>query len=203
MSYCPHCSEPLPKPVKICPYCKRSIDLSLFSSLYQPGESSVTSRKIRRKIWFREKLMIILPIISVLIGFTVGVILTYGFSVAQFAATEQDYENQIEVLRTEINNRDRNSASSKLEQSQVLADKDRIIASLAEQTQIYSRMMTFTSRLARECTITPNSPQDIDFFQRNVRYLQSLFNQEQDKLKETTFTVPANYSLSPIPQFLE
>jgi hypothetical protein len=64
-------------------------------------------------------------------------------------------------------------------------------------------MITFTSRLARNSTITPNSPQDIDYFQRNIRYLQSLFNQEQEKLMETTYDSTRTYNLTPVPQFLE
>jgi hypothetical protein len=95
------------------------------------------------------------------------------------------------------------AASSQSEVNRTIAEKDQIIAALAEQNHIYSRMIAFTSRLSRNSTITPNSPQDIDYFQRNIRYLLSLFEQEQEKLRETSFDVPDSYSLIPIPQFLE
>jgi hypothetical protein len=64
-------------------------------------------------------------------------------------------------------------------------------------------MIAFTSRLARNSTITPTSPQDIDYFQRNIRYLQNLFNQEQEKLAETSYETPGSFNLIPIPQLLE
>ena len=94
-------------------------------------------------------------------------------------------------------------ANAQRDLNKAIAEKDLIISSLTEQNQIYSRMIAFTNRLARNSTITPTSPQDIDYFQRNIRYLQSLFNQEQDKLKETSYTSPETFNLIPIPQFLE
>ena len=82
-------------------------------------------------------------------------------------------------------------------------EKDVIINSLTEQNNLFSRIIAFTSRLARNSTITPASPQDIDYFQRNIRYLQNQFNQEQEKLAETSYESPGNYNLTPIPQLLE
>ena len=203
MTYCPHCSESLPKPMKVCPHCKRSIDLHLISSMYGPGESSKVSKKIRRKIWFREKLIIILPLITLVIGFVVGAILMSIFSQTQFASSRTEYENQIATLQSTIQEMNKSAANSQSEVNRTIAEKDQIIAALAEQNHIYSRMVAFTSRLSRSSTITPSSPQDIDYFQRNIRYLLSLFEQEQEKLRETSFDVPDSYSLIPIPQFLE
>ncbi|MCK4560044.1 MAG: hypothetical protein KAV45_09695 [Calditrichia bacterium] len=203
MTYCPHCSAQLPKPMKICPFCKRTVDLDLISSVYKPGESSDIQRKIKRKIWFREKLIIILPIITLVIGFAAGAIVMFVYAEIQFASTRNDYEDRIATLQETIAERDQNAASSQLELNQILAEKDLIIASLTEQNQIFSRMIAFTSRLSRNSTITPNSPQDIDFFQRNIRYLQNLFNQEQEKLGETSYESSDSYNLVPIPQLLE
>jgi hypothetical protein len=203
MVYCPHCSERLPKPVTVCPYCKQAVDLRLISSLYEPTESSTVNKKIKRKIWFREKLLIILPIIALVIGFIGGVISMYIFSQAQFSSSRTEYENQISTLQRAISEGEKKVANSQGELNNVIAEKDLIISSLSEQNQIYSRMVAFTNRLARASTITPTSPQDIDYFQRNVRYLQSLFNQEQEKLKETSYTSPESFNLMPIPQFLE
>jgi len=203
MTYCPHCSEQLPKPTKICPFCKRTVDLGLISSVYKPGESSNIQRKVKRKIWFREKLIIILPIITLAIGLVAGAIAMFVYDEARFISTRNDYEEQITSLQATIEERDQNAASSQLESNQILAEKDLIITTLTEQNQIFSRMVAFTSRLARNSTITPNTPQDIDYFQRNIRYLQNLFNQEQEKLAETSYELPGSYNLIPIPQLLE
>lgn len=204
MRYCPHCSEPLPKPVKICPHCKKSIDIKLLSSLYHTdSESSALNKRIRRKIWFREKLIIILPILALAIGMVIGGIVMFSYSQLQFASTKEDYQNQISSLQATIEQQKETAANSQLQTSEILDEKDQIIAALNEQSQLLSRIIGFTNRLARNSTITPNSPQEIDYFQRNVRYLQSLFNQEQEKLAETSYTTDYNYSLNPVPQFLE
>jgi hypothetical protein len=189
--------------MKICPFCKRTVDLGLISSVYTPGESSDIQRKIKRKIWFREKLIIILPSITLAIGFVAGAIVMFVYDDVRFASTRNDYENRIATLQATIAERDQNAANSQLESNQLMTEKDLIIASLTEQNQLFSRMIGFTSRLARNSTITPSSPQEIDYFQRNIRYLQNLFNQEQEKLGETSYESPDSYSLIPIPQLLE
>lgn len=203
MSYCPHCSEQLPKPTKICPFCNKTVDLGMISSVYKPGESSDIQRKMKRKIWFREKLIIILPIIFLAIGLAVGAIAMFTFDEVRFASTRSDYEDRIDKLQSTIEEREQNAASSQLELNQTLVEKDLIIKSLTEQNQLFSRMIAFTSRLARNSTITPASPQDIDYFQRNIRYLQNLFSQEQEKLAETSYEPPGSFNLTPIPQLLE
>ena len=203
MSYCPHCSEQLPKPTKICPFCNKTVDLGMISSVYKPGESSDIQRKMKRKIWFREKLIIILPIIFLAIGLAVGAIAMFTFDEVRFESTRSDYEDRISKLQSTIEEREQNAASSQLELNQTLAEKDLIITSLTEQNKLFSRMIYFTSNLARNSTITPASPQDIDYFQRNVRYIQNLINQEQEKLAETSYESPGNFNLTPVPQLLE
>lgn len=203
MAYCPHCSEALPKPVKVCPFCNKAIDVGLISSMYKSSESSALDKKARRKIWFREKLLIILPIITMIIGLLVGAGIMLAVMEIQFASSRSSYEEQIQTLQDEINNREKLAANSNLELSNTIQDKDKIIASLTEQNSIFSRMNSFTNRLTRNCTITPNAPQDIDYYQRNIRYLQSLFQQEQENLKSTSYDSTKTYNLIPIPQFLE
>jgi hypothetical protein len=203
MPYCPHCSERLPKPTKICPFCNKTVDLGLISSVFKPGESSDIQKKMKRKIWFREKLIIILPVIFLAIGLAVGAIAMFVFDEIRFASTRTEYEDRISTLESTIEEHDQKAANSQIELNQTLAEKDLIIASLTEQNQLFSRMIAFTSRLARNSTITPASPQDIDYFQRNIRYLQNLFTQEQEKLAETSYESPGNYNLIPIPQLLE
>ena len=203
MAYCPHCSEELPKPVKVCPFCNKTIDLNLLSSMYKPGETSEMDKKIRRKIWFKEKLLIILPLLALIIGLAAGAAAMLVFMEIQFASSREGYEEKIAALQNEIEKQRQSVASSNQEMNDVIAEKDKIIRSLTEQNSIFSRMVAFTNRLARNSTITPNSPQDIDYYQRNIRYLQSLFEQEQEKLKETSYQSEDTYNLIPVPQFLE
>jgi len=203
MAYCPHCSEELPKPVKVCPFCNKTIDLNLLSSMYKPGETSETDKKIRRKIWFKEKLLIILPLLALIIGLAAGAAAMLVFMEIQFASSREGYEEKIAALQNEIEKQRQSVASSNQEMNDIIAEKDKIISSLTEQNSIFSRMVAFTNRLARNSTITPNSPQDIDYYQRNIRYLQSLFEQEQEKLKETSYQSEDTYNLIPVPQFLE
>ena len=203
MAYCPYCSEALPKPVKVCPFCNKAIDTNLISSMYKAGESSDVDKRVKRKIWLREKILIILPTLAVLIGLAVGAIAMLIFMEVQYAASRSSYEEQIKSLQDEIGKKEKSAANSNQELNNTILEKDKIIASLTEQNSIFSRMIAFTSRLTRASTITPTSPQDIDYFQRNIRYLQSLFNQEQEKLKQTSYDSTATYNLTPIPQFLE
>jgi len=203
MAYCPHCSEALPKPVKVCPFCNRTIDVDLLSAMYEPGESSELDKKVRRKIWFKEKLLFILPLLALIIGLVAGATGMLVFMEIQFESTRDAFEEQIASLQNEIEKQQQSVASSNQEMNDIIRDKDQIISSLTEQNSIFSRMISFTNRLARTSTITPVSPQDIDYYQRNIRYLQSLFEQEQEKLKETSYQSEATYNLVPIPQFLE
>jgi hypothetical protein len=203
MAYCPHCSEALPKPVKVCPFCKKAIDVHLLSALYEPGRSSDIDKKIRRKIWFKEKLLIILPLLALVMGLIAGAAAMLAFMETQYASSRENYENQINLLEEEIKKQQLSVANSSQEKSNLIAEKDKIISSLTEQNSIFSRMISLTNQLARTSTITPESPQDIDYYQRNIRYLQSLFNQEQEKLKETAYDSTGTYNLVPIPQFLE
>jgi len=202
-AYCPHCSAALPKPVKVCPFCNKAIDLNLLSSMYRPGESSEKDKKIRRKIWFKEKLLIILPLLTLIIGLAAGAATMLIIMEIQFASSREGYEEKITTLQNEIEKQRQSVASSNQEMNDIIAEKDKIINSLTEQNSIFSRMISFTNRLSRNSTITPNSPQDIDYYQRNIRYLQSLFEQEQEKLKETSYKSEDTYNLIPVPQFLE
>jgi hypothetical protein len=203
MVYCPHCSEALPKQVKVCPFCNKTIDAQLLSSLYEPGESSEVDKKIRRKIWFKEKLLFILPLLALIIGLVSGSAAMLAFTEIQYTSSRTAYEDQIKSLQEEIQKNQQSAVDSNQEMNKIIAQKDKIITSLAEQNSIFSRMVSFTNRLARSSTITPNSPQEIDFYQRNIRYLQSLFNQEQEKLREASYDSTGTFNLIPIPQFLE
>ena len=202
MSYCPHCSELLTKPVKICPYCRKAVDIDLFSQLVEPGDRSAKHKKVLRKIWLREHAYIILPAITVIIGMVIGAILLYGYGEVKFASERTDYEETIVQLENQIKQKEQAADNSSRGFQDQLDQKDQIITILTEQKDILGRIINFTNRFSTTSTITANSEQELDFFQRNVLYLNRQFEPQQEKLKETGYTPITTYNLLPIPQFL-
>lgn len=202
MSYCPHCSELLTKPVKICPYCKKTVDIDLYSQLVKPSESSGKSKKILRKMWIREHTNFILPAVTLVIGVVIGAILLYSYGEIKFASERSDYEEQIVQLENEIKLKEEAASNSSIGFQDQLDKKDQIITILAEQKDILGRIINFTNRFSNNSTITAGSEQELDFFQRNVLYLNRQFEAQQEKLKETGYTPINAYNLLPIPQFL-
>ena len=98
MQYCYHCSEPISKPAKICPHCKRTMDMSAFESLLAEHESSHLSKKSLRRIWRREHSYLFWPFLTLVIGFIIGGILTYGFAQLQFSLNLADGNLLIKTL---------------------------------------------------------------------------------------------------------
>lgn len=202
MSYCPHCSELLTKPVKICPYCKKSVDMSLFSKMVEPGETSSKNKKVKRTIWLREHASIIWPMITLILGVVIGAILLFSYGELKFASERTEYEEKITQLQDEIKQKEQAANNSSQGFQEQLDAKDQIITILSEQKDILGRIINFTNRLSRNSTITPNTQQEADFFQRNVLYLNNQFETEQEKLKEIEFTPINTYNLQPVPQLM-
>jgi len=202
MNYCPHCSKPLTKPVKVCPFCKKTVDIDMYAALFKPGETSTVSKKVIRKIWFQEHTNLIIPIISFIAGFILGAIILFGIAEAKFVSERSDYENRITELETVIKQKDQNANSTTAGFQTQINTKEAIINILLEQMDIMNRILNFTSRLANNSTITPNSAEEADYFKRNVLYLNRQFEIQQEKLKETGFSEPQSYNLIPIPQLL-
>lgn len=203
MDYCPYCAEQLTKSYKICPYCKKTLDTDLLKQLFEPGESSKIDKKLKMKIWYKEKSHIFYPILTLIIGFMVGAFLLYGFAQTQFSSERNGYQKQIAELQKTIEDRETSAGDEKQEFENRLAAKDEIIKILAEQNDIFSRLIYFTSRLSSNSTITPGSTEDIDYYRRNTLYLIRLFNEQQDKLKTTAYKTDKTFNLQSIPQLLE
>lgn len=203
MEYCPYCAEPLTKSYKICPYCKKSLDTELLKQIYQPGTSSKVDKKKLLKIWFMEKSHIIYPVITLIIGFIIGAILFYGFAQAEFAGERSDYRDQIADLNKTISDNTNSAGSVQQNLENTIAAKDTIITILTEQNDILNRVIFFTRRLATNSTITPNSAENQDYYRRNILYLIRSFEEQQEKLNNTEYSVEKTYDLRTIPQFLE
>jgi len=203
MKYCPHCSAPLHKVVDVCPECKNVINFELIGSLYEEGASSELNIKAKRKIWFKEHALIIFPLIALIIGLVAGGILMYGYLQIAFANERNDYEAKISELNATISQKNSAAASSSQEFTAQLAAKDEIINILKEQMELMGRAVNFTSRLARNSTITPTSTDEADFYRRNILFLNSELEKQEEALTATAYEAPRNYSLITIPQLVE
>jgi hypothetical protein len=203
MHYCPYCSAKLHKKVDVCPECKKVIDYKLLGNLFDEEESSHVNRKAARKIWLKERALIIFPVIALLIGLVAGAILMFGYLQIAFQNERSDYETSIADLNNVISQKNSAAQASTQQFQDSLVVKDQIISILAEQLDIMGRAVNFTNRLSRNCTITPNSIQEADFYRRNILYLNNQFNLQVEALKEIPYEPRRTYSVITIPEVME
>jgi uncharacterized membrane-anchored protein YhcB (DUF1043 family) len=203
MKYCPFCAEKLSKPVKVCPYCNKSLDLELFQEIYVSGESSEVNRKLLLKRWFKERTLIFYPIIALIIGLVAGIIITYGYSLVKFASEKSNYENQIVELQNILQQKETSAGNVQSDLQTQLLKKDEIIKILLEQKDLFSRLIYTTSRLSANSILTPNTPEDADNYKRNTLYLIQLFNDSQTNLNSKGLNDSKTYSLQTVPGLLE
>ena len=203
MHYCPYCSATLHKKVDVCPECKKVIDYGMLGDLFSEGDSSHVNKKAARRIWFKERALIFVPILTLLIGLVAGGILMFGYLQIAFQGERSEYENEITELNNVIaqNNSAAQSSSQQFEDS--LAVKEKIISGLSEQLDIMGRVVNFTNRLDRNSTITPNSAQEADFYRRNIIYLSNQFDLQVEALQETPYVPRRNYSVITLPSLVE
>ena len=203
MSYCPYCSAPLNRKSNICPECKKVLDVELLGDLYQADGSSGINSKARRRIWFRENALIIMPILTLVIGLVSGVILTFSYLQIAFQSERSDYDDQITELNKTISANKAAASSSSQDLQVQLAGKDSVITILEEQLDIMGRSITFTNRLARNSVITPNSADEADFYRRNIIYLDRQFKDQADILEKTSHTARRTYSVIALPDLIQ
>lgn len=202
MEYCPYCAEQILKPTKVCPNCKKSLDLDLLASMFKMGESTKSDKKIKKKIWFREHSHIIIPIITLLIGFVSGALILYGVAQAEFMTERSGYKAKIGELQKTIENNEKAAGSASQDFQKQLAHKDEIISVLDGQLENMSKVIIFTRRFSGRSSIKPLTPADSAYFVRNVRYLNRLFDEQQEKLKELGYENIRDYNLKTIPNIL-
>lgn len=203
MNYCPHCSQPIYKKVDVCPECKNVINYDLLGGLYEEGDTSRMNRKAKRRIWFKEHALMIIPTITLIIGFVAGGILMFGYLQIAFQNERDDYDAQIAELNNTISQNNSAAQSSSQGFENVIAQKDQIIQILGEQLDLMGRAVNFTTRLDRNSTITPTSTQESDFYRRNILYLRNQFEQQVEAMAETEYEPRRNYSLITIPSLME
>jgi hypothetical protein len=201
MIYCPHCSAALTKDdLKKCPYCKKNIDMTDIAAVVEPGETSEKNKEAIRKIWFREHSSKIIPIITLIVGFIIGAIIFYSYAQLQFSAERSEYVNMIEQLNETIAQKDASAGNKKSEFEDKLKNKDEVISILAEQRDILANIINFTRRMSRNSTITPTTPNESDYFQRNFKYLESQFFKQNEVLMASEFNSDKEFNLETMPQ---
>lgn len=203
MNYCLHCSAPLHKKVDVCPECKKVIDYKMLGDVFAEGKSSHINRKARRKIWFKEHALVIIPGITLVLGFVAGAVLMFGYLQIAFQNEREDYDSQISELKNTITQNKSAAQSSSQDFQAVIDQKDQIIGIVSEQLDLMGRAVNFTNRLDRNCTITPKSTQEADFYRRNILYLSSQFDQQVEALTATEYEPRRAYSLITVPSMIE
>ena len=203
MNYCPYCATQIIKPSKVCPNCKKVLDFELLNEIYMSGKGSEVNKQLLKRKWFKEHTYIITPIVALFIGFFVGGILSYLYAQMEFSGERTDYRGQISELQTSIATKDSAVSNSKDEFQKQLSLKNGIIALLSEQKKTLISVTSFTRRLARNSIITPNSIDESDYYKRNIAYLKSQFNNQQERLVETGFETDEANDIITIPQIFE
>ena len=203
MEYCTYCAEALTKPFEVCPHCNKILDFDVLMQIYQPGKTSAINRKALRKIWFKEHRRTIMATVALLIGLAVGAAASYGFGQRQFKNERTSYENRIAGLLSEIEDKAAAATGAHAGLQRQLDAQEEILGIVTEQKELLSSVIRFTNRLAKNSTVTPNSPSDADYYKRNVRYLDSQFQALQEKLKLTGHTPIKSYNLQTIPRLLQ
>ncbi len=203
MHYCPYCSGPISKPVKICPHCHHTLDLGIYQAVFQSDlETTALNKRAKRKLWFKEHSRIFLPLVFLLIGLAAGAVLTFGYAQIHFSSEQSRFEETINNLRAHIADLKRAAAQSADSTAAFTQKQDSVIQLLRLQESTLRKIIVFTRRLANNSTITPHTAGQADYFRRNVRYLMRKYDQTNERLKTLGFAVPAAYNLKPVPELL-
>lgn len=203
MNYCPYCAIQLTKPSKVCPNCKKVLDFELLNEIYTSGKGSNVNKKLLKQKWFKEHAHRIIPGIALLAGLFIGGILSYIYAQGEFAGERTNYKNEISELQTTIINKDSAVSNSTEEFQKQLSLKNDINEILSEQKKTLISVISFTRRLANNSIITPNSAEESDYYKRNILYLNSQFEKQQEKLVETGYSLDKANKLITIPQIIE
>ncbi|MEJ2543851.1 MAG: hypothetical protein P8Y99_07265 [Calditrichaceae bacterium] len=202
MEYCPYCSTTVSPTQKVCPNCKKSLDIEKLQSMYEASETTDIDKKVKKQIWFKEHSHIIYPFVTLIIGLIAGIIGAYSFAQVQFINERSDYKDQISQLQQKINTSKAAANDAQGELKQQLDRKDEHIKILKEQRELISKIINFTRRLCNNSVITPNTVQEGEYYTRNIRYLIRQFENQNQLLVEDNFEADPGYNLQTVPQLL-
>jgi hypothetical protein len=203
MQYCPYCSAPVSENAKTCHNCKKSLEFEIIASALENSEESDFKKSALRKVWIKERMRYVWPVLTLIIGFIVGGVILYYLAVLEFSIKTDDLNAHIDSLDAQISVLKSNAQNAQSGLQQDLQSKDKIIGLLQSQRQTLASIINFTRRFSSSSTVTPVSDAEIESFRRNFLYLQRQFENQQDELNETKFDNDNVFNLKTIPQFLE
>jgi len=203
MEYCPHCSGAITKPAKVCPHCKKSLNLQMYQSVYKPAETSVPNKAAIRKLWFKENSRYILPVLFLIGGMIAGVIGTLSYSALHFQSRQNAFEQEIANLNSSLQQAGSIAASAADSLNTHVLQQDTVIQIIAEKNKLLRQIIVFTRRLANNSNVQPRSESEANYFRRNFKYLERQYETQQQKLLTTHFKPEERYNLKTIPKFLE
>ena len=201
MYYCPFCAEPLNKPYKVCPYCKKVIDINYYQAVYDNPRENKPNRSAQRRIWYKEHAHIIFPVLTLFLGIIIGGILLYGYGQLQFSSEREQARQEISQLKTRLAQKDKAMGNVQDTLKKEIHLRDQQIKLLLGQQKYLKQIIAFTRRLANQSQITVTSPAQSDYFSRNVRYLIKQFEKGNEQLKALGMESKP-YDLNTIPQLM-
>ena len=202
MMYCYHCTTRLSKSFDVCPHCNKTLDTATLKTLYDTGSGRDVKRGAAFKIWLKEHNRIILPFLTFAIGVVAGIAIWLGYAKGEIASESAGYQTQIASLQSRITELEGSNEESMAGFTSQMAQKDSVISQLKNQRQTLANLITFTRRLTRSAQITPQSPQESDYYRRNSLYLINEFNKQQEALISLGDSNDNEYNLETIPQLL-
>lgn len=203
MIYCPNCATRLNKALEVCPYCKKVMDIKVIKELFTTKGASQFNRGVMSKIWFKEHGHIIIPIIMIVVGLAIGTAVSFGYANVQFHNEVLGFETQLFDLQITIEQNKSTVDHIRSEMNQQLVSKEEVITILTEQKKLLGQIISFTNRLTRNSTMHPDSTSEAEYYSRNVRYLISQFEKQEEKLDQMGIMTVKPSTLKPIPQLLE
>ena len=203
MEYCPYCSGPLSKPAKVCPHCKKSLDLQAYQSVFEPGETTKTNKKALRRLWFKEHSRFLFPLLFLMIGLTAGAVAMFSYSALHFQLKQNSLEQEITALNSRLSEAGANTASISDSLKASILTRDTVIRILTEKNKLLRQIIVFTRRIANNSLVQPHSEGEANYFRRNFKYLEKQYEAQRQKQEATYFKAPKKPNLKTIPKLLE
>ncbi len=202
MEYCPYCSGPLSKPLKVCPHCKKSLDLQTYQSIFKPGETTKTNKKALRRLWFKEHSRFLFPLLFLVVGLILGAVAMFGYSALRFQLKQKSMEQKITVLNSRLSEAGTKAVSLSDSLNASILVRDTVIQILAEKNKLLRQIIVFTRRMSNNSQLAPNSLNEANYFRRNFRYLEKQYEAQRRKQEATYFKAPKKPNLKTIPKLL-
>ncbi len=203
MEYCPFCSGPLNNPAKVCPHCKKALDLHIYQSVFEPGETTKTNKKALRRLWFKEHSRFLMPLLFLVIGLAVGAAVMFGYSAIHFQLKQNSLEQEITTLNSRLKESGTNTTALSDSLNTFILARDTVVQILKEKNKLLRQIIVFTRRMANNSLVQPHSENETNYFRRNFKYLEKQYEAQRQKQNETYFKAPKKPNLKTIPKLLE